>query len=60
MADPVGAATVWRPLARLACRFGGSDIDAHPWSSLERDLVEVTALSLWGGHVQVRVGAKPA
>ncbi len=60
MADPVGAAAVWRPLARLACRIGGSSIDAHPWSALEHDLVKVTALSLRGGHLQVRVGTKPA
>ncbi len=56
MADPINAASVWRPLARLACWAGGADIDAHPWTAAERDLVEVITMSRRGGHIQVRAG----
>lgn len=59
MADPVGAARVLTPLARLAARAGGSDLHAHPWTALERDLVEVRSASLRGGHLQVRAGRVP-
>ncbi len=56
---PVGLARVAAPLARLACAVGGSDIHAHPWTAVERDCTEVTAVSLRCGHVQVRVGTRP-
>ena len=56
---PVGAAGVAAPLARLACAAGGADINAHPWTALERDCEAVTAAGLRGGHVQVRVGTRP-
>lgn len=56
---PVGAASIAGPLARLACQAGGSDIDAHPWTAVERDCIDVTARSLRGGHIQVRVGSRP-
>lgn len=56
MQRPVGLARFLGPLAVLACRLGGADIDAHPWTHLERDGTEVTAASLRGGHVQVRTG----
>lgn len=56
---PVGAARVAAPLARLACAVGGADINAHPWTALERDCIDVTAVSLRGGHVQVRAGTRP-
>lgn len=56
---PVGIARVAGPLARLACAAGGSDIHAHPWTALERTCTGVTAVSLRGGHVQVRVGTRP-
>ena len=59
LALPTGRGAVLSPLARLACALGGSDPDAHPWTALERDCVDVTAHSLWGGHVQVRVGTRP-
>jgi len=42
------------------CALGGSGPHAHPWTALERDCTDVTAHSLWGGHVQVRVGTRPA
>lgn len=55
--DPsLSFAIVRAPLARLACRLAGSDIHAYPWTALERDCTDVTAVSLRGGHVQVRVG----
>ena len=51
------------PPARLAARAlsaaGGSDIEAHPWSALESECVDVRCLQLWGGHVQVRAGRWP-
>ncbi len=53
---PVGAARIAAPLARLACAAGGADINAHPWTALERDCLDVRAISLRGGHIQVRVG----
>ena len=55
---PVGAARVAAPLARLACAAGGADIHAHPWTAVERDCIDVMAVSLRGGHVQVRVGTR--
>lgn len=55
----LSSAIVLARLARLACRAGGSDIDAHPWTALERDCDEVSAMSLRGGHVQVRAGTRP-
>ena len=59
MQKPVGRAAAWSPLARLACRLGGSDIDAHPWTAIESTLTGVQGASLRGGHVQVRVGSVP-
>ena len=59
LALPTGRGAVLSPLARLACALGGSDPHAHPWTALERDCVDVTAHTLWGGHVQVRVGTRP-
>ncbi|HYO00355.1 MAG TPA: methyltransferase domain-containing protein [Mycobacterium sp.] len=56
MQQPVGWAMVWTPLARLACRLGGSDIGAHPWTAVE-SLSNVRAASVRGGHIQVRVGS---
>lgn len=45
--------------ARILCAAGGSDIDAHPWSAVERDCTAVTSQQFWGGHVQVRAGVWP-
>jgi ubiquinone/menaquinone biosynthesis C-methylase UbiE len=59
MARPAGRWSWTAPLARLACRLGGADIDAHPWEVVERDLTTVRAWSRRGGHVQVRVGVRP-
>ena len=57
---PTGQYAAWAPLARLACRLGGSDIAAHPWTGVEASLTEVRADSVRGGHLQVRVGSVPA
>ncbi len=57
MARPNGAATVFSPMARAACALGGADIDAHPWTALERDCGQVVRRSAWGGHIQVAAGS---
>ncbi len=59
MARPRGWARALTPLALAATALGGADIDAHPWTALERECTDVTALGLRGGHVQVRVGTLP-
>lgn len=59
MTVPRGAAAGLSPLARLACRLGGADICAHPWSAVEEELQDVSARSLRGGHIQVRAGTVP-
>lgn len=56
LALPSGAAAVGAPFARLLSWLGGADISAHPWTAVEQELVEVSARSLRGGHVQVRAG----
>lgn len=56
MQTPTGPATLFAPLARLACALGGSDITAHPWTALEQECTDVQAWSLRGGHIQVRAG----
>ncbi len=56
---PTGAAAILSPLARLACRIGGSDINAHPWTALRaagRDLREVTVR---GGHIVAAAATIP-
>lgn len=59
MQRPSGLSTPLSPLARFACRLGGADIEAHPWTALERDCTGVRSSSARGGHLQVRVGVKP-
>ncbi|MDV6232438.1 MULTISPECIES: class I SAM-dependent methyltransferase [Rhodococcus] len=56
MQRPVGRAAVWTPLAKLACRLGGSDIEAHPWTTMTPRLHDLSTRSVRGGHIQVRVG----
>lgn len=58
MQDPTGAAALLTPLARLAARLGGADLNAHPWQLLERDCHEVVSASVRGGHIQTRAGQK--
>lgn len=63
MQRPVGLAAMWTPLAKLACRLGGSDIEAHPWTAMTPPLEPLHAASVRGGHIQVRigtVGSRPA
>lgn len=60
MQKPVGRAELWTPLARLACRLGGSDIDAHPWTAMPARLDAMKTASVRGGHIQVRVGSVPS
>ena len=57
MRTPTGTAAVLAPLARHACTLGGSDINAHPRTAVERDCTDVHAWRLRGGHIQVRAGA---
>ncbi|MDN5768659.1 MAG: class I SAM-dependent methyltransferase [Humibacillus sp.] len=59
MARPTGCGRLLEPLALLATRLGGADIDAHPWRALERQCDEVSHESLRGGHVQVWAGTWP-
>jgi len=58
MQEPTGPYSVLAPLARAACRLGGSDINAHPWRAVERDCIDVTAASARGNHLQIRVGRR--
>ncbi|MCH8566268.1 methyltransferase domain-containing protein [Nesterenkonia sp. LB17] len=57
---PSGVSALLSPLARAACRLGGADIEAHPWAAVERDCADLRSASARGGHLQVRVGVKPA
>lgn len=56
MQRPTGLSSVLTPLAKTACWFGGADIDAHPWTAVERDCGDFHADSARGGHLQIRVG----
>ena len=56
MEPPHGWARFLTPVARLACRVGGADINARPWTVLDTTATKVQSWSLRGGHVQVRVG----
>jgi len=56
MDSPHGWARPLDPAARLACWLGGADINARPWTLLERTAQDLQSWSLRGGHVQVRVG----
>lgn len=57
MQAPTGAARLVAPLARAFAGLGGANLDAHPWQALERTASDVRALSLRGGHIQVRSGS---
>ncbi len=57
MRKPTGAAAVWTPLALLACRLGGSDIGAHPWTGMTSRLDGLRSMSVRGGHIQIRIGS---
>lgn len=55
---PGGRASFARPLARVACRLGGSEPGREPWRAAEQDLIDQSRVDLWAGHVLVRVGTK--
>lgn len=59
MQRPTGLYALLSPLAVAACRLGGADIEAHPWTAVERDCLGVEAASTRGGHLQVRAGTAP-
>lgn len=56
---PTGVYRVFAPLARLAAAVGGADLDARPWTVIERDGVDVRSVSVRGGHVRVVAGTIP-
>ncbi|OZE10893.1 ubiquinone biosynthesis protein [Rhodococcus sp. 05-2255-3B1] len=56
MQRPVGWSAGWTPLAKLACRLGGSDIEAHPWTAMAPLLRDLSTRAVRGGHIQIRVG----
>ncbi|MBH0022875.1 class I SAM-dependent methyltransferase [Salinibacterium sp. SWN248] len=56
MQRPVGAAKIFTPLARLACRMGGADIEAHPWEWLTQRADDVRQTSRRGGHIRAVTG----
>lgn len=56
MQDPVGPARWLTPLARFACRLGGADITAHPWTLVEERCSGIVSASTRAGHIQVRTG----
>lgn len=58
MQEPEGPYRAMVPLARLACRLGGADINAHPWEAVERDCTGVVAHSARGAHLQIRTGTR--
>lgn len=57
---PTGRASVFGPLARLACRLGGADIEAHPWSYFESAEWTTVRRSVRGDHIQVAVATRGA
>lgn len=59
MQRPTGLSSLWSPLAAAACWLGGADIEAHPWTVLERDCAQLRSASSRGGHLQIRAGVKP-
>ncbi|EXF23825.1 ubiquinone biosynthesis protein [Nesterenkonia sp. AN1] len=56
MQRPTGLSALLSPLAKTVCWLGGADIEAHPWTAVERDFTEVRSSSVRGGHLQIRVG----
>ena len=52
MQVPSGGARIMSPLARAMCAFGGSDIRAHPWTSLEEQGTNVISVTVKGNHIR--------
>ncbi|TDW28727.1 class I SAM-dependent methyltransferase [Cryobacterium psychrophilum] len=56
---PTGIHRVFSPLARLAAAVGGADLDARPWTVIEREGVDVRSMSLSGGHIRAVAATIP-
>lgn len=59
MTLPTGWCSVWRPLAWVATKLGGSDPHAYPWQALENEFDDVSHERLRCGHVRVVSGDRP-
>ncbi|NYF16847.1 demethylmenaquinone methyltransferase/2-methoxy-6-polyprenyl-1,4-benzoquinol methylase [Microbacterium sp. AK009] len=61
MQPPTGRWRIFSPLARLACAFGGADIQARPWHLVARDAAtgSVREAVVRGGHIVAAVGRLP-
>ncbi|WJL96691.1 methyltransferase domain-containing protein [Microbacterium sp. ET2] len=61
MQPPTGRWRILSPLARLACAFGGADIQARPWRFVARDAApgSVREAVVRGGHIVAAVGRLP-
>ena len=59
MSLPTGAASIFSPLARLMCAFGGADLAAHPWTELESTGTDVRHRTLRGGHIHAVAATVP-
>ena len=57
MQRPTGFARVLTPLALAATALGGSDIDAHPWTWLERNGSDLRSGTRRGGHIVAVAGS---
>ncbi|MDJ0349926.1 methyltransferase domain-containing protein [Cryobacterium sp. PH29-G1] len=56
---PVGRARLLGPFVRMAAAVGGADLNARPWTVIERDGVDVHSTALRGGHIRVVAGTFP-
>lgn len=56
---PVGRARLFSPLVRLAALVGGADLEARPWTVLEREGVQVRSESVRGGHIRLVAATIP-
>jgi demethylmenaquinone methyltransferase/2-methoxy-6-polyprenyl-1,4-benzoquinol methylase len=56
---PSGVYRAFAPLVRLAAAVGGADLDARPWTVIERDGIDVRSASVRGGHLRVVAGTIP-
>ncbi|MDH6237101.1 methyltransferase domain-containing protein [Cryobacterium sp. CG_9.6] len=56
---PSGAARVFSPLVRFVTAVGGANLEARPWTVIERHAVDIQSSSLRGGHIRVVAGTIP-